>query len=117
MPFHDIVSSFFDIPQSWLSSPAALLTNLIIPFIVLWFGVYYFLKEMRIFGYKEGVHLILGFLISIVSVGLFKLGVIGGVIGAVVLAFSLRYTSILLKVLIIGGYIILVFVVIPALLG
>ena len=116
MALPNIVSSIFSIPSSWLASPAAILTNLVIPFLVIWFGVYFFLREMRMFGYGEGVYVILGLLVSIVSVGWFKLGVIGGVIGAVALAFSLKYTGLLVKLLIVGGYAVLVFVVIPYLL-
>jgi hypothetical protein len=79
----------------------------------MWLGVYYFLKEMGIFGYRSGVYVVLSFIISTVSIGMFNLGVIAGVIGAIIFAFSLKYSSILIKVLIVGGYIILTFVIIP----
>ncbi len=69
------------------------------------------------FGYNDVVYIILGLLVSLVSVGMFKLGVIAGVVGAVAIAFSLKYSGLLVKVLIVGGYVALVFVVIPMLLG
>lgn len=116
MPFHSIFSSWFNIPTSWLASPEALLINLIIPFFVVTYGIYSLLKGMRIFGYNDGIYVILGALISLVLIAATKAGQIIGVIAIGYIAFATGYHNIFIRLLIFVGYLILVFFLIPFIL-
>lgn len=61
---YSILSSIFRIPTEWFGFPA-ILTNIIIPFILMTYALYKFLEKIHIFGYHTGIYAVLAVVFSL----------------------------------------------------
>jgi len=64
-PIISILSGIFRIPQEWLGFPAVL-TYLIVPFIIMAYAFYKLLEKLRIFGYHTEIYVILAIVFSLI---------------------------------------------------
>lgn len=64
---YSLLSSIFRIPSTWFAFPA-ILTNLIIPFILVTYGFYQLFLRLHIFGYSTGIYLVLSAVFAFVLI-------------------------------------------------
>jgi hypothetical protein len=77
-----IISSFFQIPSSWLQFPE-ILTMVIVPFFVLmWFFKILLYEKIGIFK-NDFSSWILGILLALLMTFVFKIGIIGTILGII----------------------------------
>lgn len=110
------VLDLFSLPHSWISNPITFLTNVLIPFGLIWYAIFYFLREMGILGYRDALYVILGLIISFVTTFYARVGIIGGLIAGVYIVFTMD-VSLFIKIIILGSSLIFIFIILPSLIG
>jgi len=102
------LGNLFRIPSSWLTFPA-IISNLIIPFILTSYAFYKLLEKIRIFGYNTGIYMIIAVIFALILLPFGPLVAIAaaGFIGIVALT---SWTS---RIIFVALLIIFYFVVLP----
>jgi len=105
---YSILSSIFRIPSEWLGFPAVL-TYLIVPFIIMAYAFYKLLEKLRIFGYHTGIYTVLAVVFALILLPFGPLVAVGaaGFIGVVALT---SWTS---RIIFVAILIIFYFIALP----
>ena len=65
--FQSILSFIFRVPESWLTFPI-IVTNIIVPFIIVTYAFYKLLEKLRIFGYHSGIYAVLAVVFALILI-------------------------------------------------
>ena len=103
-----VLSNIFRIPAEWLGFPA-ILTNIIVPFILMTYAFYKLLEKLRIFGYHTTIYVALAIVFALILLpfGPFVAIAAAGFIGIVALT---TWPS---RILFVAILIIFYFIVLP----